>query len=156
MQEYIFVMPTDSEYIDAIYRIMKKCGINLAKHGLFHWIPFYSRKAIRRDCGSNWVVLVRDTDLQAYTSTFQMRKNEDGSLYWRKLATTPEYEGRGIARTNFAFIEKFAKEHHCPKILLDVYARSLRAISFYEKLGFVTVGTKRTVRFKELVMEKTL
>ena len=153
---YLFVQASDDAHVDAIYRILKRCGIALAKKGFFHWIPFYSRKAIRRDCGNKWVVLVKDTASDAYTSTFQMYKTAEGNLYLRKLATDPAFEGRGIARTNCAFVESFAREHGCPKVCLDVYVRSRKVISLYERIGFVAVGTRHSIRFKELIMEKTL
>lgn len=154
--QYIFVQASDIEYVDAVHRILKRSAIAMAKKGFFHWLPFYSRRAIRRDCGDKWVVLVKDTTTGDVTATFQMYKTVEGNLYVRKLATDPSYEGRGIARANFAFIETFAREQGCPKICLDVYIRSRKVILFYERIGFVATGTRRSVRFKELLMEKSL
>lgn len=79
-----------------IFRILRKCGYNMAKKFLFHWIPSYSRRKIRRDCEQKVVVLVRDEVLNTFTSTFQMYVNGEGNPYVRKIATAPEYEGRGI------------------------------------------------------------
>lgn len=128
----------------------------MARKGLFHWIPSYSRRAIRKDCMRNWVVLVYDKSLGAYTSTFQMVKMSDSEMYFRKLATLPEFEGRGIGRANLAYMESFAKMQGCSKASLDVYVKSTHAISLYRHLGYREIGTKRSVRFKELVMEKSI
>ena len=47
---------------------------------LFHWIPSYSKRNIRRDCQTKTVVLVWNEELNDYTSTFQMYKNSDSSF----------------------------------------------------------------------------
>ena len=154
--EHIFVKSTDSQYVNIIFSILRKCGYNMARKGLFHWIPSYSKRAIRKDCANHWVVLVFDKGLNAYTSTIQMMKNSDSALYLRKLATLPEYEGRGIGKANLLFAESFAKENGFSKTKLDVYVKSEHAISFYRRLGYRVTGTKRSVRFKELIMEKSL
>lgn len=129
----------------------------MAKRWMFHWIPPYRMSAIRNDCANKIVMLVWDETLKAYTSTFQMYVTDGGSTMWvRKIATLPIYEGRGIGRANMLYMEKIAKEKGCSKIKLDVYAKSVGAIAFYKKMGFETIGTKRSVRFKELIMEKNI
>lgn len=154
--EYIFVKSTDSSYIDTIFSILRRCGYNMAKKGLFHWIPSYSRRSIRKDCKKNWVVLVYDRTLESFTSTFQMVRMSDSMMYFRKLATLPKFEGRGIGKANLAYMESFAKEQGCSKASLDVYVKSIHAISLYRRLGYQVIGTKRSVRFKELMMEKSI
>lgn len=154
--EYIFVKTSDKELINAVYRILFKCGLNMAKKFLFHWIPPYSKRAIRRDCGTKQVVIVKDSQLQDYTSTFQMQVEKDNCLYASKIATDPKFEGRGIGKTNMLYIELYAKEKGCESIRLDVYVKSLRAVHFYERNGFSIIGTKRSIRFKEYIMEKSL
>lgn len=155
-KQYIIVKSTDTEYIDRVFRILRKCGYNMVKKFLFHWIPSYSRKKIRRDCERYVVVLVHDENFDDYTSTFQMYVNKEGNLYVRKIATLPKYEGKGIGRNNLRYMESFAQQQGCPKICLDVYVRSKGAIGFYRHNGFYEVGTKRSIRFKELVMEKRI
>ena len=154
--EHIFVKSTDSQYVDAIFSILRKCGYNMARKGLFHWIPSYPRRSIRKDCQNNWVVLVYDKTLNAFTSTFQMVKKSESEMYFRKLATSPEFDGRGIGKANLAYMESFAQKQGCSKALLDVYVKSVHAISLYRRLGYQVIGTKRSVRFKELIMEKSI
>jgi Acetyltransferases len=154
--EHIFVKSTDSQYVDIVFSILRKCGYNMARKGLFHWIPSYSKRAIRKDCMSHWVVLFFDKSLDAFTSTIQMVKLNESELYLRKLATLPEYEGRGIGKANLLFAENFARENGFAKTKLDVYVKSEHAISLYRRLGYQVTGTKRSVRFRELSMEKDL
>ena len=156
MEKYIIVKETDAKYIDIIYGILRSCGWNMAKKGMFHWIPFYSKRSIRKDCQSKVVVLVWDDEQKDYTSTFQMYKMQNNNLYVRKIATLPEYEGRGIGKRNLLYMENYAKDNRCSKICLDVYRKSKRAIAFYEHANFNVVGTKRSIRFRELIMEKQI
>lgn len=156
VEQYIIVNNTDTEYIDKVFRILRKCGYNMAKRFLFHWVPSYSRSRIRKDCDDKVVVLVYDEAINDYTSTFQMYINDEHNLYVRKIATSPEYEGKGIGRRNMQYMERYARQHNCSKLCLDVYSKSKGAISFYLHNGFIIIGTKRSVRFKELIMEKQL
>ena len=88
MDRFIIVDSHNSEYIGIIFHILRKCGYNMAlTKRLFHWIPSYSKRNIRRDCQTKTVVLVWNEELNDYTSTFQMYKNSDSSLYIRKIAT---------------------------------------------------------------------
>ena len=155
-ERYIFVKPTDEDLINAVHRILFRCGIKMARHFLFHWIPPYSKKAIRRDCRSKYVVIARDDSQDVFTSTFQMKPDKGHSLFVGKIATDPKFEGRGIGKDNMLFMEHFAREHGCRSIRLDVYVRSKQAVRFYQNSGFAIVGTKRSVRFKVYVMEKPL
>ena len=154
--DYIFVKAYDKDLINAIYWILFRCGIKMAKQFLFHWIPPYSRRAIRRDCDSKSVVIVKDVALNAFTSTFQMKVTDKKGLYVGKIATDPKFEGQGIGKANLHFMELYAIEHGCNFIELDVYEKSLHALRFYEKNGFVTIGTRHSIRFRELTMQKKL
>ena len=156
MDSYIEVKAYDKQHIDTIYNILKACGINMAKKFLFHWIPFYSKKAIKNDCITKKVMLVYNNKLKDYTSTFQMQLNDSGDMYVRKIATFPQYEGNGIGRRNMGYMEEYAKANNCKRICLDVYIRSKNAINFYLHNGYNIIGTKRSIRFKELIMEKKL
>ena len=51
-------------------------------------------------------------------------------------------------------MERYAMDNKCPKILLDVYKKSKGAIAFYLHFGFLIIGVKHSIRFKELIMEK--
>lgn len=156
MEEYIRVNRDDDAYINEIYKILFRCGINMSKKLMFHWLKPYSKSLIKNDCNTNNVILVKDKTTGRYTSTFQMFVNEHGNLYVRKIATSPEFEGMGIGRRNMQYMEAYAREQGCPKICLDVYKKSLRAIKFYEKIGFVVVGEKKARFFSEYIMEKVI
>lgn len=156
MEEYIYVNRTDKKYVNAIYRILLRCGLHMLGQGLFHWIKPYSKRAIANDCDSKIVVLVKDTTSGKFTSTFQMSIKEDGVLYVRKIATDPHFEGKGIGKKNMHYMEEYASEHGCKRICLDVYKKSMRAVNFYKVCGFTIVGETKARFFSEYIMEKNL
>lgn len=156
MEEYIIVKRTDEAYINEIYKILFRCGINMAKKFMFHWLKPYSKSSIKNDCDTKRVVLVKDNETGRYTSTFQMYIDDLGNLYVRKIATSPEFEGKGIGKINMKYMENYANEHKCPKLCLDVYKKSARAINFYKKCGFSIVGERKSRFFSEYIMEKAI
>ena len=153
---YLFIEPSDKDQIKAIHRILFRCGIHMARHFLFHWLPPYPKRAIRRDCNSKAVVIVREESSNEYTSTFQMWKGNEQTLQVGKIATDPKYWGKGIGKANMLFMEKYARGNGYDRIDLEVYSKSNKAISFYEHLGYRIIGTKRSIRFKVFIMEKCL
>lgn len=156
MEEYIIVNPTDEQYINEVHKILSRCGLHMARQFLFHWLKPYSKASIKNDCETITVVLVRDKNTGIFTSTFQMHLDDRGNLYVRKIATSPEFEGRGIGKRNMQYMESFAKAKGCRKVCLDVYKKSKCAINFYKKAGFVTVGETKARFFSEYTMEKNI
>lgn len=156
MEEYIYVNGTDKNCVNAIYRILLRCGLHMLGQGLFHWIKPYPKRAIATDCDSNKVVLVKDTTSGKFTSTFQMSIKSNNILHVRKIATDPHFEGKGIGKKNMRYMEDYASVHGCTKISLDVYKKSMRAVNFYKKCGFVIVGETKARFFSEYIMEKVL
>jgi ribosomal protein S18 acetylase RimI-like enzyme len=155
-ERYIIVKDTDEEHVDRVYKILRRCGYNMAKKFMFHWIPPYPKSKIRKDCERYVVIIVYDEEINDYTSTFQMYMDDRRNLFVRKIATAPEYEGRGIGRKNMRYMERYAQEQGCNKVCLDVYIKSKRAIGFYQHNGFCIVGMRKTIRSKVLIMEKIL
>lgn len=154
MEEFIIVRPDDEQYVNEIYNILFRCGMHMVKQGMFHWLKPYPKSAIKNDCDTKTVVLVKDQESGVYTSTFQMYINDEGNLFVRKIATRPDHEGRGIGKRNMQYMEDYAKEKGCPKVCLDVYKKSQRAIGLYKKHGFVITGETKANFFSEYLMEK--
>ena len=156
MEEYIYVNGTDKEYVNAIYRILLRCGLHMLGQGLFHWIKPYPKRAIANNCNSNKVVIVKDKTSGKFTSTFQMSIKDNNVLHVRKIATDPHFEGKGIGKKNMRYMEEYASVHGCTKISLDVYKKSMHAVHFYKKCGLVIVGETKARFFSEYIMENVL
>ena len=136
--------------------ILYACGRDMAKrYALHHWdnsriktlaIVFYC--AIK-----NKMFLVYED--KTPVATFQVRKNGD-TLLFQKLATLPQYEGRGIGSFCINEIETMGRDLKCTDIDCEVYSESKRAIQFYEHKGYCRYDVRKTLKFEEILMKKTL
>ena len=68
------------------------------------------------------------------------RAKDARALIVHRLAVHPKWRGEGLARQMMAFAEDFAVKNGYSAIRFDVFSGSLRAIRFYEQLGYVRVG----------------
>jgi biotin carboxylase/N-acetylglutamate synthase-like GNAT family acetyltransferase len=153
--EYNILMGGDK--IKIVFQILSACGHDMYNNrGLEHWLPDYPIEAIEKDVKDKFVILVYDTLSGEYISTFQMYLESDDSLYIRKVATLPEWQGRGIGKKNMLFVNDFARKLHCKKVCLDVYDKSQESIDFYLHNGFKVTGKTKTRRFEVLLMERCL
>ena len=89
------------------------------------------------------------------TATFQTRKTKDGLLF-QKLATAPQFAGRGIGSFCLNEIERIGRKHHCADVICEVYDQSKNAIEFYKHKGFSVYGSCETLKYSELKMIKKL
>lgn len=139
-----------------VAQILQKCGKDMAhKSDLHHWDNLYLKTLAIVAYGSlkNDVYLVLSDNKPI--ATFQIRK-VGPSVIFQKLATLPDYSGKGIGTFCLSEIEKIAKNSSSNKIICEVYDKSENAISFYLKRGFKVCGEKETLKYKELKMEKEL
>lgn len=136
--------------------ILHACGKQMAdKYGLHHWDnPFLKTflivliSAFRNDI---YILYSENIALATF-----MVCHDEGVLKFEKLATEPSYHGKGIGSFCISYIENIAKCTGCTRIQMDVYAPSHHAIDFYNKKGFVVVGSKNTLKYNELIMEKCI
>ena len=136
--------------------ILNDCGKQMAdKYDLHHWDnPFLKTFLIVLMCTFKNELYILYSDNMAL-ATF-MIFHDEGVLKLEKLATVPSYHGKGIGSFCISYIENIARCIGCTKIQMDVYAPSHHAIDFYKKKGFKVVGSKNTLKYNELIMEKCL
>ena len=139
-----------------VAKILYKCGKDMAKkYDLHHWDnPFIKSLLIVLLCS-----LRKDIYLvylfNSPVATF-MTKIDDDELFFEKLATHPKDSGRGIGSYCLDFIEDIARENNCEKVRMEVYEPSSHAINFYLNRGYTVAGTKETLKYHELIMEKVV
>ncbi len=88
-------------------------------------------------------------------ATFKIKKN-DKELRFQKLATLPEYSGKGIGSWCMSKIEHIAKEMECVAVTMEVYDKSEHAKNFYLHKGYVLCGETKTRKYTEYKMKKEL
>lgn len=136
--------------------ILHACGKDMSeKYNLRHWDnPFIKTFMIVVFCSiKNDVYLVYNDDIPS--ATF-MIKTQGNTLHFEKLATLPSESGKGFGSFCLSKIEEIAKKYCCEKITMEVYESSQHAISFYEHKGYKNVGMIDTVRYREIIMEKSI
>ncbi len=139
-----------------VSQILYKCGKDMAiKYDLHHWDNSQLKNImILILCMlKNNVYLVFDND--SPVATFQTRK-AGGSYLFQKLATSPEFSGKGIGTFCLNEIERMAKLEKCKSVVCEVYDKSEHAKKFYERKGYVIVGEIDTLKYKELKLRKEL
>lgn len=141
-------------HIDNIYKVLQECGQDMYKtKGLTHWLRPYPKDRIKEDIKTKFVFVVYNDN--EFVATFTLIVS-DRDICICKLAVSPGSSGKGIGKKCMQYIEEFARVRNINILKLDVYDKSARAISFYEKLGFIVTGQKPTTNFTVLLMEKHL
>src|SRR5690606_36415322 len=59
------------------------------------------------------------------------------------IGVKPEFQGQGLGRRLMAHIEREVRSRSLPAVLLEVRPSNVRALAFYERLGFATVARRR-------------
>lgn len=154
MENLVFNKITSDDFgaIDEIFSILTKCGIDMYENqGLEHWKMPYSVANIKSDCDNRNVFLVYSENKAV--ATFMLTVDEGGALI-TKFAVSPDFSGKKIGSRCIDFINNWCKKKQIKRIHLDVYDKSLVAIKFYERNGFVTYDSAPTRRFRVLLMER--
>ena len=139
-----------------VSRILHKCGKDMAaKYNLHHWDNSHVKNwiIIALCMMKNQIYLVCDNKIPV--ATFQTRKMAQSYLF-QKLATSPEFAGKGIGTFCLNEIECLAKSENCREIICEVYDRSEHARMFYEHKGYLVYGETDTLKYKELKLRKEL
>ncbi len=78
----------------------------------------------------------------------------------KRIYVLSRWHGTGIGRDLYAVAEAEARRRRAARLVLSVYTRNARAIRFYEKQGFVTIGqavfAEFPVEFADNVLAKIL
>ena len=156
MYELKKVRKLDIPKLRTVAHILNACGKDMAeKDDLHHWDNSYIKSLIIASMCSlkNDIYILYDESNPA--ATF-MTKKKGEYLHFEKLGTLPSKSGKGIGSLCMAKIEEIAKDADCKKIGMEVYEPSQYAISFYEHKGYKTIGTTETLKYKEIIMEKSI
>ena len=78
----------------------------------------------------------------------------------KRIYVLSRWHGAGLGRSLYESAELEARTRGAMRLLLSVYTRNIRAIRFYEKQGFSTIGqatfAEFPVEFADNIMAKTL
>jgi len=78
--------------------------------------------------------------------------NQKGFIYFSRLAVLPTYQGKGIASSLVAYIEKIASEKNINIVQCKVRKSETDNIGFYQKLGYSITKEEITTSTTGFVM----
>ncbi len=97
----------------------------------------YSEQVIAKEIknGIQWDVIVADNKKIGFIAHHVDRKT--GTYKLSKLYVLPEFHGKGIGRTGLEHVINCARAAKMKEVYLTVNKKNTKAISSYEKFGFV-------------------
>ncbi len=139
-----------------VSNILYACGKDMAKkYDLHHWDNNHIKNmlVVILCALKNNIFLVDDDDKAI--ATFQTRKIDQSYLF-QKLATLPEFSGKGVGGFCLREIESLAKAENCKEVICEVYDKSEHAKTFYKNKGYSVYGSTETIKYTELKLRKEL
>ncbi len=131
------------------HAIVAACGRALAARGLGNWDPPYPLAAMRAECATRQVCLVRDGGAPVATFTVgagalvayppAIFDPACAALYVNRLAVVPERWGGGLGGFCMDAIEARARAA-AARVRLDCYAHNARLCTFYRRRRYAERG----------------
>ncbi|MDG1147729.1 MAG: GNAT family N-acetyltransferase [Crocinitomicaceae bacterium] len=140
--------------INSIISLIKACGKNLRDNGIDQWDESYpSIENITNDIQTETLFTYKiESEIVGVVVLNEMQDEEYAEINWltpfdskniviHRLAVSPPYQGRGIARKIMEFAEEFALNNNYCSIRLDTFSQNLRNQKFYANRGYVELGS---------------
>lgn len=139
-----------------VSNILYACGKDMAqKSDLHHW----NVSRLKMLMIVVWYNLSNDTYLvyegETAKATFQVKKLDD-TMAFQKLATAPQYSGKGLGTFCLQEIEQIAKAAGCKEVICDVYDKNTDVKVYYEKRGYHQYDIGETRNYTILKLKKEI
>ena len=122
-------------------------GQTIAKEQLNYMLDLiYNIKSLKKQMiekGHNFILADEDNHSLGFTS-YEFHYNSQPQLMIHKIYLLPEAQGLGIGTKFLNLLTDLALQNNNKRLLLKVYFKNYKAISFYEKYGFKNIGTETT------------
>jgi len=138
--------------IEDILQITKACATYMITKNIFQWNNHYPNKnAFLKDLKRNELYVFENQNNIIGCITISSFMDEEylpiswltpngNSIYIHRLATHPEYQGKGYAQKLMTFAEHYFKENKYESIRLDTFSQNKRNQEFYELRGYKRLG----------------
>ena len=135
-----------------IKKLTEACAKALQQQNIFQWNEHYpSLEKLQNDIEKQelYVLEAENTIISIIVLTSKMDEvyrninwlsKTGNNLYVHRLATRPEFWGKGFARKMMDFAEEFAKNKNFTSIRLDTFSENIRNQKFYESRGYTKLG----------------
>ena len=138
--------------LSEIKKLTEACAKALQQQNIFQWNKHYpSREKLQKDIEKQELyvfeqenmitsIIVLTSKMDAVYRNIKWLSKTGNNLYVHRLATHPEYWGKGYARKMMDFAEEFAKNKNFISIRLDTFSENIRNQKFYESRGYTKLG----------------
>ena len=136
-----------------LVEITRSCARHMIDRGIFQWNDVYpSQKVFENDIalGQCWklekegciigIIVLTEIEDREYENVQWLTEN-NRNLYIHRLAVLPSYQGKGYAQKLMGFGENYAVNNNYNSIRLDTFSENIRNQKFYEKRGYVKLGS---------------
>ena len=138
--------------LNEIKKLTEACAEALQQQNIFQWNEHYpSREKLQNDIQRKELfvkevkdriiaIMVLTPKMDAVYENIEWSTETGNNLYVHRLATHPDFWGKGYARKMMDFAEEFAKNNDYTSIRLDTFSKNLRNQKFYENRGYKKLG----------------
>ncbi|MBQ2688270.1 MAG: GNAT family N-acetyltransferase [Clostridia bacterium] len=157
-----------SDEVFKIYQHYVRVIESMQANGIYQWDNLYPNPAtIAADVSAGDLIVGENDGEIILTYAVNKECEEDyEACSWQypnepfivihRLGVNPKYHRQGIAKSAMAFLENSAKEKGIRTIRLDTFCENFAGASFYEGIGFKTIGYAHWKKGKYQIMEKVL
>lgn len=142
----MIIQNTHIEDIDAVFYLYDEATKYQKKHQKNSWKGF-DRKQIEVEIKErrHYVIKEDDTIVCTFLIAFQnpiiwKDANKDPAIYLHRIATHPNYRGRGYVKTIIEWSKTLAKAQNKYFIRLDTHTKNDKINSYYTSCGFTNQG----------------
>lgn len=147
------IRPAKLTDLPDIISITNACAADLCRKGIYQWNEKYpSRDAFKADLerGELWVLedkgrllgcMALSKVMDAEYRAVEWIGATGNNRYVHRLAIHPEFQGRGYARQLMDYAEDNARSQGAVSIRLDTFSQNLRNQRFYERRGYIRLGS---------------
>lgn len=135
-----------------IKKLTEACAKALQQQNIFQWNEHYpSLEKLKNDIEKQELyvfekenriisIIVLTSKMDDVYRNINWLSKTGNNLYVHRLATHPEFWGKGYARKMMDFAEEFAKNKNFTSIRLDTFSKNIRNQKFYEARGYTKLG----------------
>ncbi|MDB4966609.1 MAG: GCN5-related N-acetyltransferase [Myxococcales bacterium] len=155
-----------AEDVARAHAILAACGRAMGERGLPNWDPPYPLEAMRAECTSRQVYVVREEDLDVATFTLgpePLRPYPTDvfdpslrALYLNRLAVVPERWGGGLGRWCMADIDARARAAGAVVVRFDAFRDNPGLRDFYRRLHYIERGPFAIGKLPVICFEKVV
>jgi diamine N-acetyltransferase len=106
----------------------------------------YSEESLRNQIQNKqhkFLLAVQDGDPLGFIS-YELNYKSEVETMIHKLYLLPQSQGKGIGKALIDAVSDISKNNNCSGLRLKVFIHNPKAVGFYQKLGFMVVGTEQT------------